>query len=207
MDLVHRMAEIFDEPLADATCIPIYFISQKAREEGSKVVLTGDGSDELFAGYRSYARYLRYYPWFHGWEKMPGILKNAVSSWVNSSGGHSPVGEMLHRAARNQEFFWGEAKSFKESVKEKFLSPEYKSRSAGWNSYEVIESYRNKFGKLSSGKSDLDWMCYLGFKMTDANRFLYRADRLGMAHSIELRAPFMDTDLVNFALSVPQSTK
>jgi len=206
IDLVPRMAEIFDEPLADSTCIPIYFISQKAREEGSKVVLTGDGSDELFAGYRSYARYMKYYPWFHAYEKMPGILKTTVS-WFASAGGNSTSGEMLHRAAQNQEFFWGEAKSFKESVKEKFLSPAFKSRATGWNSYEVVESYRTMFGKLSSGKSDLDWMCYLGFKMTDTNRFLYRADRLGMAHSIELRAPFMDTDLVNFALSVPGKYK
>jgi len=207
IDLVPRMAEIFDEPLADATCIPIYFISQKAREEGTKVVLTGDGSDELFAGYRSYAKYLRYYPWFHAYGKMPGLVKSTISKWVASAGGNSPAAEMFHRAAHNQEFFWGEARSFKESVKEKFLSQEYKSRAAGWNSYEVVEAYRKGFNNLTATKSDLDWMCYLGFKMTDSNRFLYRADRLGMAHSIELRAPFMDVDMVNFALSVPGRLK
>jgi asparagine synthase (glutamine-hydrolysing) len=52
-------------------------------------------------------------------------------------------------------------------------------------------------------KEDIDWMCYLGFKMNDTNRYLFRSDRLGMAHSIETRAPFMDYELVNFALSIP----
>ena len=56
-------------------------------------------------------------------------------------------------------------------------------------------------------KEDIDWMCYLGYKFTDTNRYLYRADRLGMANSIELRSPFMDYEFVTFALSVPGKFK
>ncbi|MBL0102469.1 MAG: asparagine synthase (glutamine-hydrolyzing) [Bacteroidetes bacterium] len=57
-----HVVDIFDEPMADETCIPIYFLSQKARESGSIVVLTGDGSDELFAGYRNWRKYIKLFP-------------------------------------------------------------------------------------------------------------------------------------------------
>lgn len=203
-DFVPRMAEIFDEPLADATCIPLYFISQKAREMGTIVVLTGDGSDEIFAGYRSYARYLKSYPYFHNWTKAPSLLKKAAASAYRMVDETSPASEMFNRAANNQELFWGAATSFKESVKRKFLSADFRERSRGWNSYEVIENYKRMYEAIpKSNRQDIDWMCYLGFKMNDTNRYLYRSDKLGMAHSIETRAPFMDYELVSFALSVP----
>jgi asparagine synthase (glutamine-hydrolysing) len=207
-DFVPKMAEVFDEPLADATCIPIYFISQKAREKGSIVVLTGDGSDELFAGYRSYVRYLKNYPLFQSWSKMPAAVKKIISSVYKTVDETSPASEMFSRAANNQEFFWGAATSFKESVKRNFLSDGFRKRAENWNSYEVIEDYKRMFNAIPKNRKDaIDWMCYLGFKMNDTNRYLYRSDKLGMAHSVETRAPFMDYELVNFALSIPGKYK
>lgn len=50
-------------------------------------------------------------------------------------------------------------------------------------------------------------MCFMGFKFTDPHWYLYRGDKLGMAHSIELRSPFLDYEFVNFALSIPGSMK
>ncbi|CAN5477517.1 asparagine synthase (glutamine-hydrolyzing) [soil metagenome] len=203
-DFVPKIVDIFDEPLADSTSIPIYFLSQKAREKGTIVVLTGDGSDELFAGYRSYARYLKNYPLFHSYSKLPSTVKKIISSTYQLFDETSPQGEMLNRAALNQEFFWGAARSFKESTKRDFLSRQFAERSRGWSSYEIIAEYRQMFDALpKKNKQDIDWMCYLGFKMNDTNRYLYRSDKLGMAHSIETRAPFMDYELVNLALSIP----
>jgi len=207
-DFVPKVVDIFDEPLADATCIPIYFLSQKAKEKGTIVVLTGDGSDEIFAGYRSYERYLRAYPFFRAYSRFPSPLKKLLSSGYRNFDESSPTSEMLHRASLDQEFFWGAARSFKESVKRQFLSTEFRNRSQQWNSYEVIENYRRMYEKIHSpAKADIDWMCYLGFKMNDTNRYLYRSDKLGMAHSIETRAPFMDYELVNLALSIPGKYK
>jgi asparagine synthase (glutamine-hydrolysing) len=205
---VPLMAGIFDEPLADPTCIPIYFISQKARSEGTIVVLTGDGSDEIYAGYRNYLRYLKFYPAYHRYVKLPAGFKKIMAHLARLKNETSPLSEMLSRAALNQEFFWGAARSFKESAKKKFLSKEFRQRSHSLNSYDVIQRYRSMFDNIKSvNATDLDWMCYLGFKMNDANRYLMRADRLGMAHSVETRAPFMSHQVVNHALNIPAHLK
>ncbi|MEO8087916.1 MAG: asparagine synthase (glutamine-hydrolyzing) [Bacteroidota bacterium] len=207
-DFVPKIVDIFDEPLADSTCIPLYFLSEKAREQGTIVVLTGDGSDEIFAGYRSYSRYLNSYSLYHTYSNLPSPVKKIIAAGYQLFDGTSPKSEMLNRAAHNQEFFWGAARSFKESIKRNFLSESFLLRSSGWNSYEVIAAYRKMFEAIpKENKEDIDWMCYLGFKMNDTNRYLYRSDKLGMAHSIETRAPFMDYELVNFALSIPGKYK
>ncbi|MBP6335283.1 MAG: asparagine synthase (glutamine-hydrolyzing), partial [Bacteroidia bacterium] len=210
IDFLPRVVESFDEPMADATCIPIYFLSQKARENGTVVVLTGDGSDELFAGYRNWQKYIRLYPRYHQYMKLPVAMRKMAAYGYGKFDDVSPSYEILNRAALGQEFFWGGAKSFKESTKRQFLSEQFNHQHAGLNSYSVIEEFKDQFAALNKGGrivSDTDWMCYLGFKFNVPNYYLYRMDRLGMAHSIEIRNPFLDTDFVNLALSIPGKWK
>ncbi|MBK9319313.1 MAG: hypothetical protein IPM91_11110 [Bacteroidetes bacterium] len=64
--------------MADATCIPIYFLSKLAREKGTIVVQTGDGADELFAGYRAWLQYNRYYPLYHFYSKTPAFFRQEL---------------------------------------------------------------------------------------------------------------------------------
>ncbi|REJ84082.1 MAG: asparagine synthase (glutamine-hydrolyzing) [Bacteroidetes bacterium] len=209
-DFLPRVVEIFDEPLADATCIPIYFISELARKHGTKVVLTGDGSDELFAGYRNWQKYIRMYPAFHRYSALPLTLKRVIRNVYGVYEEESPRYEILQRAARNEEFFWGGAKSFKESVKKRVLEPEFISNGKGFDSYSVIKSFREAFEvqKLNhTFLNDTDWMCWLGFKFIIPNFYLNRMDKLGMAHSVEIRNPFLDKNFVNLALSVPSRFK
>jgi asparagine synthase (glutamine-hydrolysing) len=209
MDFLPKVIDIFDEPLADTTCIPIYFISQLAKQNGTIVVLTGDGPDELFIGYNNWMKYLHAYPYYHLFSGLPSFIKKGIGSFINEDT-NSPVTEILVRAAKNQELFWGGAKSFKESTKRIFLSDNYKKRTAHLNSQEIILQYKNAFLKIKGKAKNNDdgaWMCYLGFKFMHPNRYLFRADRLGMAHSIEARMPFLDYEFVNLALSIPTSLK
>ena len=71
-EFLPRIVDIFDEPMADSTCIPIYFISQLAKQNGTIVVQTGDGADELFAGYRGWMKYEQLYPWYHRYQCRAG---------------------------------------------------------------------------------------------------------------------------------------
>lgn len=210
IEFLPHIANIFDEPLADSTCIPIYFISQIARQQGTIVVQSGDGSDEIFGGYRAWLRYKKLYPYYHLYNSLPAFIKKTVASIAANSDDGSPKAEMLNRAALNQEFFWGGAKAFRESTKRNFLQPSWNKKLQGINSYDVIKSVRKKFEQHKSKHpwlNDIDWMCYLGFRQQIPNRYLHRMDRLGMAHSIEIRCPFLDYNLVNFALSVPSEYK
>ncbi len=210
VEFLPHIANIFDEPLADSTSIPIYFISQIARQQGTIVVQTGDGSDEIFGGYRAWLRYKKLYPWYHIYNSLPVFIKKGVASSVAKTDDGSPKAEMLNRAAMNQEFFWGGAKAFRESTKRNFLEPAWSKKMEGVNSYNVIRSVKEKFYNHKTKHKwldDIDWMCYLGFKQQIPNRYLHRMDRLGMAHSIEIRCPFLDFNLVNFALSIPSKYK
>lgn len=206
-NFIPKVIEIFDEPLADSTSIPIYFISELARKNGTIVVLTGDGPDELFLGYTNWMKYLNLAPYYSIYRKFPRVIKSIAASFADSS---SPVSEMMLRAVNNQEMFWGGANSFKEGSKRDFLNPAYARRMENNSSYEVILYYKELFDKIKNkkpGADQGDWMSYIGFKFLHANRYLFRADRLGMAHSIEGRMPFLDYQFVNLALSIPTKWK
>lgn len=209
-EFLPAIVEIFDEPMADATCIPIYFISQLAKKHQTIVVQTGDGADELFAGYKGWMKYQNLYPWYHRYEHLPSILRNGAAKLFSYSESESPANEIIHRAAKNQELFWGGAKAFKESTKRNFLSSEWKSKIGSIDSYSVIKNRRDEFSTLQKKYpwlNDTDWMCYLGYKYLIPSKYLYRMDRLGMANSIEIRNPFLDFNLVDLALSIPSSYK
>ncbi len=210
LDFLPHVVDAFDEPLADATCIPIYFLSETARKKGTIVVLTGDGSDELFAGYRNWQKYIRLYPRYRKYLRLPLFIRRFVAAASSFWDELSPEHEILNRAALGQEFFWGGAKSFKESTKRNFLSEAFNRECARLNSYSVIQDYRAMYEAVNRGDrkfSDTDWMCYLGFKFNIPNYYLHRMDRLGMANSIEIRSPFLDADFVNLALSIDSSLK
>ncbi len=206
-----RIIDSFDEPMADATCIPIYFISKLARENGTLVVQTGDGADELFAGYRSWLNYTKYYPLYNTYSKFPAFIKRGISSLVKETNDEaSPLNEIFTRAANNEEFFWGGARAFKENSKRSFLTAQFNELTASYNSYSVIRHYKSAFEALQKKHpwlEDPDWMCYLGFKFQIPSKYLYRMDRLGMANSIEIRSPFLDYHLVNTAFSIPARYK
>lgn len=204
-----RVVEAFDDPLADATAIPIWFISKLAHENGVTVVQTGDGADELFAGYRNWNRYRQLYPAYRMIGKIPlgHALAGMVSKMLNED---SVAGEMLYRAGKRQEFFWGGAKAFKEKSKHSFLKPEWLSKINHPDSYHVIEKYHRSFDQYRQSASrldEVDRMCYLGFHFQVPHKYLHRMDRLGMAHSIEIRSPFLDPSIISLALSLPSYLK
>jgi asparagine synthase (glutamine-hydrolysing) len=106
--------------------------------------------------------------------------------------------------------FWGGAKAFKESTKKQILSSNFLQEHSDFDSYSVIKKHLDEFQKIRSKNnwlSDKDWMCYIGYKYLIPAKYLYRMDRIGMAHSIEIRNPFLDYEFVNYALSIPFSLK
>ncbi|MFM7729343.1 MAG: asparagine synthase (glutamine-hydrolyzing), partial [Flavobacteriales bacterium] len=101
-DYLSRIVSAFDEPLADATCIPIHFLSQQARADGTPVVLTGDGADELFAGYRNWQKYASIYPWYDLASHLPHAVKRVLNVAGRTFFKEQPVAEMLQRVSRGQ---------------------------------------------------------------------------------------------------------
>jgi asparagine synthase (glutamine-hydrolysing) len=210
VDFLPRVVEIYDEPLADATSIPIWFLSQLARQTGTKVILTGDGSDEIFCGYRNWLRYHRLQGAYGALQALPGPARRALAGLAARLGEDSPLQEILTRAARRQEFFWGGAGGFKDSTRRQVLSAGFAARLGGVDLHEHVAGLRRYFNRVAPADrrgSMVDWMAFVGLKDIVPNFYMYRADRLGMAHSIELRVPFLDHHFVRTALSVPARWK
>ena len=208
-EMLPRMVEVFDEPLADATCIPIYFLSQLAAENDIKVVLTGDGADELFAGYNNWKKYVEKVGQFNRYSALPSPLKKAIASAYGVLDSKSPLHEMLVRAALNQDFFWSGARGIRENQKKSFLSPHFLQQVKGCNSYSIIEQFRQAYNHANPDEIEdyVNWLCFTGFKNVIPNLYLHRLDRLSMAHSVEGRSPFMDHKLVELAFSIEGNLK
>lgn len=208
-DLISGVAQIFDDPMVDTTGIPIYFLAQSARNNGTKVVLTGDGADEMFMGYRNWQRYLKYESSYKSVKNLPKPIKSVLAGLANMMKPNHAITDMLFRAKDNREFFWGGARSFKESQKRKYLHQNFfDDVSPNLDSYSIIERYKEQFRKVYGKEEGLaKWMGFLGMEFIVPNWFMYRMDKLGMANSIEIRSPIVDHDLKNLALSCPTGLK
>lgn len=208
-NLLPKIIEVFDEPLADSTCIPIYFLAELAKENGTKVILTGDGADELFAGYSNWKKYINREPLFSLFSKLPKEVKNGITKTFGNYNKESPIYEMLVRASENQESYWSGAKGLKQSVKHRFLSEGFLERNRHLNSYSRIQDLKSYFNsaKNSNEVGYLSWLCYSGLKDVVPNYYLSRLDKLTMEHAVEGRSPFMDHDVINTAFSIPEQCK
>lgn len=210
IDFLPHVVDIYDEPLADPTSIPIYFICRIAHEMGSKVVLTGDGADELYCGYRGWLRYEKFQPYFEQISKLPRSLLRAAAFAAGKRNQNSVLHEMLSRAASGQEFFWGGAGGLKESAKQSLISTDFANRMCHVDIHMHIADLRRAFEDAApTGRHGEigDWMTFVGVKDIIPNFYLARADRLGMAQSIELRVPFLDHENVSFAMALEHQWK
>lgn len=211
LDFLPHIVEIYDEPQADTTSIPIYFISQLAKEQDIKVVLNGDGPDELFAGYSNFKRNAKYFPYFRALSKSPRFLRSVVYRSIKRRDNGHPVFEMMARLAAGQEFYWPGAQSLKESQKRAKLDDLFLKKIGNHSSYWYVDHLKKKYAAFNNTDGEIhdiiEWMCFTGFHHADIHRFLYRSDRLGMAHSIESRSPFLNIDVVELAMGIPSVYK
>ena len=209
LDFIPKITDIYDEPQADTTAIPIYFISQLAKEENIKVVLNGDGPDELFSGYSNYERYVKTYQYFKLANKAPRFVKGLANLIIDKIKPDSPISEMTNRLYNQQDFYWPGAGGMKEGVKNNIISSDFRNRINGHSSYNYVQQLKQDYNQFLDGQpfDYVNWLCYSGYRQAVMEKFLFRADRLGMAHSIEARSPFLNHEMVQLALSIPGEYK
>lgn len=210
VDLLPKIVEVFDEPLADPTCVPIYFLAELAHQEGLKVILNGDGPDELLMGYRNWMKYVRLFGPYRAYCMLPRPLKQVVANLVAKRSPHSPNTDIFFRAVDRQDLVMAGASGFRDWNKDSFLHPDFVAEAGRQSGHEIVSPFRASFRRATRGSrhwGDADWMCYLGFKYLIPNIYTHRADRLCMAHSVEARSPFLDFHFVQLALSIPVAQK
>jgi len=206
LQLLDRLVDLYDEPFGDASAIPTFYVSQMTRQN-VKVALSGDGGDETFAGYRRYLHSCRM-----------AAVQNAIPPFIKS--GSRALASQLAGAGWNP---W--RAKVKNKLDELYLSPFdlyfkmngmfgeqekhllYSSQmKAGLEGYSTRDSFYKVFNRCESNDY-LSKIQYLDIKTYLCDDILVKVDRASMAHSLEVRVPFLDHTLVEYVASTPASLK
>ena len=179
-----------DQPLADPSCVALYFVSKLAAEH-VKVVLSGEGADELFGGYRIYHEPTS----LAGYQKLPRFLRRAAAAVVSALPFDFKGKSFLIRGSKTlEERFIGNAYMFNQKEKSRLL----KTIPATDPREQTAEYYRR-----CAGRDDVTRMQYLDINRWMVGDILLKADRMSMAHSLELRVPFLDKEVFAVASRIP----
>jgi asparagine synthase (glutamine-hydrolysing) len=194
-----------DEPIADWTAIPQYFITRLARETGTIVVQVGEGADEIFHGYRGYAQHRRVVVPFQRLLPRPARIAAAslAAAAAGRAGRFTRHADALLDAADSDIPYRGGGLCFRGPLKRAVLDGHLRFE----DSFAVAERHWREAGRLQPGADIFARMSYLELKQRLAELLLMRMDRITMSCSVEGREPFLDHRLVEFALALPPRLK
>lgn len=179
-----------DQPLADPSCVALYFVSKLAAEK-VKVVLSGEGADELFGGYRIYHEPTS----LRGYQRLPRFLRKAAAAAVGAIPFDFKGKSFLIRGSKTiEERFIGNANMFTQKEKVKLLRD-----IPATDPTALTKEYYDR----CRGLDDVTRMQYLDINRWMVGDILLKADRMSMAHSLELRVPFLDKEVFEVASRIP----
>jgi len=202
-DFIKHLPDIvwhLDEPFADSSALPTYLLCQMTKQNVT-VALSGDGGDENFAGYTRYhsaqiENSLRIFPkWL--WKSGLWPILNVLPSLYR---GYNFIEDLClspERAMANTFF------CYDETLKRKLFSDSLRKELAGYESFSVVEKY---FQECDSDDL-ITRLQYVDLRTYLPEDILMKVDKMSMAHSLEVRTPFLDHQLVEFTFSIPSFFK
>lgn len=193
-DFVENLDELLiqmDEPLNDPAALPLYLLFREISLQGYKVVLSGEGSDELFLGYRQYFEYLDI-------EKAASLHhKNWLKKYFHSHFSMNREWEWYKRIFDDTLLFRTSGEKFTDLQQNNLLRCNVRDN----ESLRFLEPYRQMFEK-SSHIHPSQWYSMIDLKLFLGEHFLTKLDRVSMAHTVEARTPFLDHLLAETAFSI-----
>jgi asparagine synthase (glutamine-hydrolysing) len=207
LEILERLVWHYDEPFADSSAVPTYYVSQLARQSVT-VALSGDGGDESFAGYRRY--------WFDVREnKVRALIPAAVRQPLfRLLGTVYPKADYLPQIFRGKAFLSNVARApweaylhsvsgISEDDKERVLQADVRRALAGYRTADVFADLY----AAADGPDALTKIQYIDFKTYLPDDILTKVDRASMAHGLEVRCPFLDHALVEYVAGLPSQLK
>ncbi|MDX2165623.1 MAG: asparagine synthase (glutamine-hydrolyzing) [Deltaproteobacteria bacterium] len=204
---IAALSWFYDEPFGDSSAVPTYHVAQLARQRVT-VALSGDGSDETFAGYR------RYY--FDGRENrvrdvVPAALRRPLFGLL---GALYPKADYLPRLFRGKAFLGNLARTpweaylhsvsgVSEDDKQRLLAADTRRALGGYRTAELFRALYD----AADGADALSRIQYIDFKTYLPDDILTKVDRASMANSLEVRCPFLDHHLIEYAARLPPTLK
>jgi len=204
-DLIDRLAMLYDEPYADSSAIPTYRVCELAKKKVT-VALSGDGGDEILAGYRRYQ-------WFMREQNLRDVFPQGFRSLVfGGLGKVYPKALWAPRVFRAKALFQSLAKTpvesyfdiscvLKDSLRQQLFSPSFRSELQGYHALEVLKGH----DKNSPAEHSLSRMQYLDMKTYLP--ILTKVDRASMAHALEVRVPLLDHKVVEWTSGLSPDLK
>ena len=185
-----------DEPLADPSAVALYFVSRLA-SESVKVVMSGEGADELFGGYRIYQEPLT----LTIYDKLPFPFRRMVSAICSFLPKKRGINYLIRRGQTIEERYIGNANIFSYKERRKLLKSPYAKNVC---KPQVVCS---KYYADVKNEDTVTKMQYLDINMWLVGDILLKADKMSMANSIELRVPFLDRKVMEIAAQIPTKNK
>jgi len=200
MGILDRVVWHFDEPFADPSAIPTWYVSEMARRHVT-VVLSGDGGDELFGGYNRYVPH----PRVESFDRLaPGVGRAvAAAAWRALPHGARGKNFLRHVARDARGRYIDSITFFHADERKELMSPALRAQLGGWDTETYFSRPFERFSRLpvKAQMMSFDFETYL------PEDCLVKVDRMSMAHSIESRVPLLDHLVVEFAASLPASLK
>ncbi len=211
LSIFPKLGSIMDEPMADASIVPTYFLS-KMTAKTVKTVMGGDGSDEMFAGYPTYIanKLVQIY------NVIPYELRSSLTAFLNKAQGSLiPISNKnIALDFKLKQFFRGAGVAseirffrwmggFLDMEKKDILTDEYYSKTLGQLTYSDINRYLSRVNI----HNETDRLLYLSQKLYLMDDILVKSDRASMQNSLEIRSPFLDHRLVEYAATLPDRFK
>lgn len=198
LDILPDLVWYLDEPFGDSSAVPTYYVCQAARRHVT-VALSGDGGDEVFAGYTRYQQ-------FEGdrqASKMPDWIKGVLRPMASIFPFTSPGWNHLYVMGRAERGEIPVKLGIFPYIQEKLYTSEFKKALQGFNPFEPDERILSRAGHLD-GVSRYQFFDTLQYLPAD---ILTKVDRMSMANSLEVRSPLLDYELVEFMAGLPLHLK
>ena len=205
IDFMPSFAWHMEEPVCEPQAVALYYVSRLAKDY-VKVLISGEGGDEAFAGYQTYRGVL----WVERLKSLLGPLKGPVSSALSASNqvfrSHriEKYAPMLRLPL--EEYYYSRTSSpflYFNSNAAEYYAPDFLSHVDKNASLSVVKRYLHKDGV----KGRVNRMLYVDTKTSLPDDLLLKADKMTMANSIELRVPLLDHVLLEFAARLPENQK
>ncbi len=189
-DNIKKIQYHMDEPLADPSCIALYFVCNTAAQY-VKVVLSGEGADEIFGGYNIYKEPLG----SHAYKSLPKFIRKGIGSVAEKLPPKRGVNFLVRNGKELEERFIGNAYMFSPRDRKKLLK-------ITTNAPDPTAITAPFYAKVKD-KDDITKMQYLDLHLWMAGDILLKADKMSMANSLELRVPFLDKEVMALAEQIP----
>lgn len=180
-----------DEPQSNPSSVPLYFLSELASKDVT-VVLSGEGADEIFGGYSWYQNSGK----MQKYEKVPFGIRKALRGLAEALPKNQYTHFLVKGGQTVEERFIGEAVVWDEEDALNVLKPDYKNGPS-------VKSITKRIYDEVPGDDDVTKMQYLDLNLWMPGDILLKADKMSMAHSIELRVPFLDKEVMELAKNIP----